>query len=291
MGVLKIGATQSEGGSRAFSIEVGGHKNMPLLGSDSPPVVAYEIWDVEPVDWNPFLAKSLKSVWHDLVLWAKMFIDEGGKLLFLRVMSAHPEYGASSKESIAEKVLRLFKEVSVPVIVVGCGVKEIDAIVMPHIAEVLSGERVVLGNVTLESYKEMAKACIEHGHSIIAESPIDINIAKQLNILMEDMGLLPDKILMYATTGALGYGFEYAYSIMERTRLFGLEGDEYMNKPQIAFVGQEAWKTKEASLSEEMGVNWELVTAYGYILGGADIVVVRHPKTAHALESFIKEIS
>jgi acetyl-CoA decarbonylase/synthase complex subunit delta len=165
--------------------------------------------------------------------------------------------------------------VKAPLIVVGCGIREVDQEMLPAVAEAAAGENLLLGNATAESYVEITDACIQHGHSLITESPIDINIAKQVNILVQDRGLAGDRIVMYATTGALGYGLEYAYSIMENTRLLGLAGDRYMNKPQIAFVGQETWRAKEAARDRESGIMWEAVTGLAYFHAGADVVVAR----------------
>ncbi|MFA6358449.1 MAG: acetyl-CoA decarbonylase/synthase complex subunit delta, partial [Candidatus Omnitrophota bacterium] len=128
------------------------------------------------------------------------------------------------------------------------------------------------------------------GHSLIAQSPIDINIAKQLNILISDMGLAFERIVMDPTIGALGYGLEYAYSIMERARLAALNGDKTLASAFICFVGQEVWKTKEAKESIEQGIIWEAITATSLIQSGADLLIMRHPKAIEKVNNFIETL-
>jgi acetyl-CoA decarbonylase/synthase, CODH/ACS complex subunit delta len=292
---VSIGATVKEGGTRTHSIRIGGEEVMPFLTFQgkipNPPVIAYEIWDVVPNNWNVFLEKEYDGIWKDPVSWAEYLVEEkNAGLLFLKLMSAHPDYEDYPIKTIKTRFKKILDNVKVPLIVNGCGIQEIDKLVLPAVAEAGKGERLLIGNATAENYREITEACIQYGHSLITESPIDINIAKQVNILVQDAGLPADRIVMYATTGALGYGIEYAYSIMEKTRLVGLEGDKYMNKPQIAFVGQESWKTKEASRSSESGIIWETLSGLAYLQSGADVVVIRHPDSADKLLEYINSL-
>jgi acetyl-CoA decarbonylase/synthase complex subunit delta len=253
---------------------------MPFLPSTGEiphqPLTALEFWDVPPRGWGKFLEEELSPVWETPAAWGRALAEtHGAKLLFLRLMSAHPDYGGRNPGQVADSLKSILAHVKAPLIVVGCGIREVDQEMLPAVAEAAAGENLLLGNATAESYVEITDACIQHGHSLITESPIDINIAKQVNILVQDRGLAGDRIVMYATTGALGYGLEYAYSIMENTRLLGLAGDRYMNKPQIAFVGQETWRAKEAARDRESGIMWEAVTGLAYFHAGADVVVAR----------------
>ena len=113
-------------------------------------------------------------------------------------------------------------------------------------SQALKGSNCSFGIATQNNYKTLTATCLADGHSIIAESPIDINIAKQVNILISDMGFDPRKIVMHPTTTSLGYGMEYVYSIMERARLAAFIGDKMLAMPFVLFVGSEVWKTKEA---------------------------------------------
>jgi acetyl-CoA decarbonylase/synthase complex subunit delta len=159
--------------------------------------------------------------------------------------------------------------------------------VLKKIAAGCAGERLLLNWVENENYRTIAGAALAYGHCVVAQSPIDVNLAKQLNILLGSMDLPRDRIIMDALTGALGYGLEYVYSVTERIRLTGLGGDKALAFPIIACVGQEAWKVKEASAPASAfpawgdrarrAVLWEVQTAMPLVLAGADLVVLRHP--------------
>jgi acetyl-CoA decarbonylase/synthase complex subunit delta len=148
----------------------------------------------------------------------------------------------------------------------------------------------LIGCAVQNNYKTLVASVLADGHSIIAESPIDINIAKQLNILISDMGLSLERIVINPTIGALGYGLEYAYSIMERARLAALSGDKTLASPFICFVGQETWRTKEAKASPQQGIIWETLTATSLIQSGADLLVMRHPKAGQNVSNYIEAL-
>ncbi|MHC4780491.1 MAG: acetyl-CoA decarbonylase/synthase complex subunit delta, partial [Planctomycetota bacterium] len=143
-------------------------------------------------------------------------------------------------------------------------------------------------------------ACIADGHSVISESPLDINICKQVNILLNEMDLPTDRILIYCTNGALGYGFEYGYSIMERTRLAGLGGDKMMAMPMAAVIGSECIRAKEVKASEadfpawgphtERAVGWEIASAVGYLMAGGDLLSMGHPVAAQKIQAYIADM-
>lgn len=179
--------------------------------------------------------------------------------------------------------------VNVPLVVIGCGEDEKDNDLLPKASQELKGRNVLLGIATQGNYKTLAATALADGHSIIAESPIDINIAKQVNILISDMGLDPARIVMHPTTTSLGYGMEYVYSIMERARLAAFIGDKMLAMPFILFVGQETWKTKEAKEAGAVqGVAWETATSVAMIQAGADLVVLRHPDSAKSVKKYIE---
>jgi acetyl-CoA decarbonylase/synthase complex subunit delta len=139
------------------------------------------------------------------------------------------------------------------------------------------------------------------GHLVDARTPMDVNLAKQLNILISDMGLPMDRILMDPTTGALGYGIEYGYSVMERLRLAALQGDSMMQLPMLVTPGFEAWKTKEAKVGEgvpsnwgnwlERALNWETLTAVTLLESGADILILRHPESLRRVKMVINDLT
>jgi acetyl-CoA decarbonylase/synthase complex subunit delta len=177
--------------------------------------------------------------------------------------------------------------VGLPLVIWGCGDLDKDAEVFPAVAEALAGERCLLGTITEKNYRTLTALGMAYGHSVIAESPVDINMAKQINILAMDAGFPEDRLVIYPTTGALGYGIEYVVSIMERLRLGGLGGDKLVAMPIVGDIGREAWGVKEAraTLEEAPGWGdpakrapaWETATALTYIHAGADLVILRHP--------------
>ncbi|MFA4992283.1 MAG: acetyl-CoA decarbonylase/synthase complex subunit delta [Candidatus Omnitrophota bacterium] len=257
-----------------------------IQGEDAapnPPIVAMDVWDTEPDNWpGPLKAAYGKSL-KEPVEWAKMCVERfSADAICLRL---------SDQAQTAEKTLeKILKEISVPLIVIGASPeKEKDNELMIRCTEAAKGENCLFGIATQDNYKTLTASCLSTGHSIIAEAPIDINIAKQLNILICDMGFPQNKIIIHHATGALGYGLEYTYSIMERTRLAGLSGDKMLSMPMISFVGQETWRTKEARTGDNDGL-LETATAGAYLNSGADILVMNHPKAVTAIKKTIKEL-
>jgi acetyl-CoA decarbonylase/synthase complex subunit delta len=179
-------------------------------------------------------------------------------------------------------------------IILGSGDDAKDNQLMPAVCEAAKGERCLIGSAVQDNYKTLAAAALADGHNLIAESPIDINIAKQLNILISDMGLPLDRIVINPTIGALGYGLEYAYSIMERARLAALAGDKSVASPFICFVAQEARAPQEDVSSwgdqAKRGIAWETITAASLIQAGADILVMRHPQAVEEIRGYINEL-
>lgn len=303
--VVNIGATKNEGGTRSKIIQAGGQATLPFLFQEGAiphkPVIAYEIWDIAPSDWPQELNKSLGNVFADPLAWAERCVKEHkAELLCVKLQGAHPDFGDKKPDEEAKFINALLKKVDVPLIISGCGDDTKDNLVLPACCEAAKGERCLIGSAVQDNYKTLAAAALADGHNIIAESPIDINIAKQLNILITDMGLPLERIVINPTIGALGYGLEYAYSIMERARLAALSGDKMMACPFICLVGQEAWRAKEAKASvgefpawgpeTERGIIWEAVTATALIQAGADILVMRHPQAVEKVNKYIDNL-
>ncbi|MFC1804281.1 acetyl-CoA decarbonylase/synthase complex subunit delta [Candidatus Omnitrophota bacterium] len=302
---ITIGATKEEGGTRSSVIKAGGQNTLPLLFSDgsipNQPAIAFEIWDTAPGDWPEELVKAYSSVLKDPLSWAKMCVNEyKAAAICIRLRGAHPDFGNKGADEEAKLISELLKKVSVPLIILGCGDDEKDNQILPACCQAAKGERCLIGEAVQDNYKTIAAAVLADGHNIIAQSPIDINIAKQLNILISDMGMPLERIVINPTIGALGYGLEYAYSIMERARLAALAGDKTMALPFFCLIGQEAWRAKEAKakLEEfptwgpqaERGVIWEAITATALIQAGADILVMRHPKAVDKVNNYIGEL-
>src|SRR3989338_2703737 len=277
-------------------IKIGGETGIYFIdGEDkcpNPPRVAMEVWDMEPESWPEALKSNFGKALNDPADWAKMCVDKfSADLICLRLASTHPDSKNASGEEAGKILENVMKAVSVPLIVIGSSAPEKDNDVMPHCANIAKGENCLFGIATQSNYKTLTAACLSAGHAIISEAPIDINIAKQLNILICDMQFPADKIVLHHATDALGYGLEYTYSIMERTRLAGLSGDKMLSMSMISFVGQEAWRAKEAKTGvKDTGVLWEIATATAYLNSGADILIMNHPKAVEEIKKTIGQL-
>lgn len=301
--IVTIGATNQEGGTRSKAIRIGGQNSLPFMFDEGSipnrPVIAMEVLDHEPKDWPDILKKPFKDVLRDPVLWAKACVDEyKADLLCITLQGIHPDFGNRSVDDESKLLKDILKEVSVPLIIAGCGDKDKDNIVLAEASQVVRGEKVLFGFATQDNYKTLTASCMADGHSIIAESPIDINIAKQVNILINDMGFDINRIVMHPSTASLGYGMEYVYSIIERARLASLGGDKMLAMPFIVFIGQEVYRSKEATATEDAAHNWgeleeraplwEAISAVSMLHSGADIVVMRHPKAVETVREYIE---
>jgi acetyl-CoA decarbonylase/synthase complex subunit delta len=290
---MAINVVEIGSGLTGSSVNVGGETTLPFLfkEGDMPhaPVVAVEVLDCEPVEWPELLRSELGDVARDPVKWAKSAIEgTGAKMLCVRLQSAHPDWGNKSIDHSVAVLKEIAGEVKKPLIVIGCGDDDKDRDLLPKASSALKGTNSLFGIASQDNYKTLAATCLADGHPIIAESPIDINIAKQVNILISDMGFDPKKIVMHPTTTSLGYGMEYVYSIMDRARLAAFIGDKMLSMPFILFVGQEVWKVKEAKDSRGQGLNWEIATSVSMLQAGADILVVRHPQSAKEIIKYIE---
>ncbi|MFA6129789.1 MAG: acetyl-CoA decarbonylase/synthase complex subunit delta [Candidatus Omnitrophota bacterium] len=289
---VTIGADKKDGASRINTVKIGGQNSLPLLfkEGDIPnrPAIAFEIWDIPPQDWDEELALAYGKVLNDPFAWADKCVNEfKAQLLCVRMQGTHPDSGNKTPKEAAKFISTLLSKVKVPLIIIGSGDDAKDNLILPACSEAAKGERCLIGCAVQDNYKTLVASVLADGHYIIAESPIDINIAKQLNILISDMGLSLDRIVINPTIGALGYGLEYAYSIMERARLAALSGDKTLASPFICFVGQETWRTKEAKTAPKQGIIWEIITATSFIQSGADLLVMRHPAAAQKLSDYI----
>lgn len=292
---ITIGANNEEGGSRCNTVKIGGQSSLPLLFKEgnipNRPVIAFEIWDIPPQDWPEELVLPYGKALNDPFAWADKCVNEfKAQLLCVRMQGAHPDFDNKGPQEAAKFISTLLSKVKVPLIIIGSGDDTKDNLILPACSEAAKKERCLIGCAVQDNYKTLVASVLADGHNIIAESPIDINIAKQLNILISDMGLNLERIVINPTIGALGYGLEYAYSIMERARLAALSGDKTLASPFICFVGQETWRTKEAKTGPEQGIIWEIITATSLIQSGVDLLVMRHPAAAEKVTKYIDTI-
>jgi acetyl-CoA decarbonylase/synthase complex subunit delta len=299
---VRIGASAAEGGTRSKTITVGGEATLPFLNFEAEalnrPVIAMEVLDVAPVGWPEPLMEAFGDVLGDPVAWAQKCVEEyGADMICLRLLSAHPDSGNATPDQCAVTVKKILETVSVPLILWGSGDHEKDNDVLPAISQAAAKERCCLGSAVQDNYKTIAACALADGHVVIDEAPLDINIQKQVNILVSEMGVKFEDMLMYQCTGGLGYGVEYAYTIMERTRLAALGGDKMLSMPMLAIVGSETWRAKEARLPEaeapqwgdqhDRAILWEAVTAQLFMQAGTDILVMWHPEAARLVKESI----
>lgn len=290
---VTIGATESEGGSRDRVLTIGGSKTLPFLHFEgevkNSPIIGIEIWDMEPKGWPEDLVSCYGAALKDPLKWAKKAEEAGADLLYLILQGADPDGADRSGEELSALVKSLLDAVKLPLAIVGCGNEEKDNQIMRVVAEAAEGERCLLGIAEEDNYNSIVGACMLGGHNVIARSPIDVNICKQLNILITDMGLEPSRIVIDPVVSSLGYGMEYSYSVMERIRSGALRRDKMLGMPMICIVGPEVWRKKEAYAPQEefpqwgssmtRGILWETLSATTYLQGGAEIVIVRHPES------------
>ena len=281
-------------------VKIGGEGTLPFLHFEGEmpnrPAVALEVWDMEPTTWPEILTKQYEGVMNDPAAWAKKCVEYGADLVCLTLVSAHPDNKNASPEEVAATVKAVADAVPLPLIILGCGNEDKDVEIFPAVAEAVSGRNFLLGPATAQNYKTIVAACMVHGHNVIAQSPLDINLAKQLNILITEMAMAPSRIMMDVSTASLGYGLEYCYSIMERARIGALAGDKMLAMPIILLVGQEAWKTKEAKTESNAewgdqyrrGLLWEVVTSVALAQAGGALFVLRHPESLKHLRAHLE---
>lgn len=287
---VSIGAVLSNGGTRSKICSIGGENAMPFLSyegtSPNRQLIAGEVTDV-PSEMPVQVRNAFGPAMEDVTSWAKMWVEKfGADMICLRLQSTNPEEGNASPQDAAGTVLKLLQAVDVPLIVYGCGQEEKDAKVLEAVSNAAPKERLLLGQAEEGVYKSIAAAGMANNHAIIAFSNLDINLAKQITILLTDFGVRKENIVMDPLMAPLGMGLEYSYSVNERIRLAALSGDGMLQQPMLCDCTG-AWKCREATdevadwgQSEERGKWWEATTATAALLSGADILIMRHPGAA-----------
>jgi acetyl-CoA decarbonylase/synthase complex subunit delta len=288
-------------------VTVGGETCYPfyLFEGKMPhrPVIAMDVYDSEPEEWPESILAPFADVVDDPVAWAKKCVESyGAEMIALQLVSTDPNGLNTSPEKAVEVTKKVAAAINVPLIVWGVANPEKDRVVLKMVAEACSGENLILGPVEEDVYKAVGAAAIAYGHTIAASTPIDINLAKQLNILLGNLGVSDEKILTDPTVSSLGYGLEYCYSVMERIRLAALtQEDERLQFPILANMAKEVWKIKETKLSQEddpllgdqtkRGILLEAMTAQLFLLAGTDILVMRHPDAIQLVRDFVDDLA
>jgi acetyl-CoA decarbonylase/synthase complex subunit delta len=285
------------------AITVGGETCYPLYQFEGEmphkPRIAMEIWDMEPEEWPAAALEPFKDVVSDPAAWAKKCVDEfGAEIIVLQLKSIDPNGTDASPAEASATVKKVLAAIDVPLIVWGIASHEKDEAVFKQIAEDCQDTQLTLGPVEDKNHKGIGAAAMGYGHALISSSPIDVNLAKQVNILLENLGMPMDRIIIDPTTGGLGYGLEYSYSVMERLRMAAMaQGDDKLQMPIINNLANEIWKCKEAKQGvdeaptlgdpEKRGILMEAVGAVTYLVAGSDILIMRHPEAIRLVKAFI----
>jgi acetyl-CoA decarbonylase/synthase complex subunit delta len=223
-------------------------------------------------------------------------------MICLQLVSTDPNDANRSAEEAAQTVKAVADAAGVPLIVWGSGNLEKDTDVLRTVAEVCQGKHLILGPLVEGNYKKIGAAAMAYKHTIIASTPLDINLAKQLNILMGNLGISDSELIMDPLVSSIGYGIEYVYSVMERIRMAALtQQDEKLQFPLICNIARETWKTKEAKVAEaddpklgdaaKRGITLEAMSAMVLLVAGADILVMRHPEAIKLIREMITDLT
>jgi len=297
----KVGEVRLGGNGRK-RVTIGGANTLPFLKFEgsipNPPAIAIEVWDSEPSGWPAALTSAWGDVISDPAAWARKAVEYGADIVMLRLQSAHPGMGNTGSAEAGIALDRVLSAIDIPLIVLGPGIPEKDNEVLVTASRAARGQRIALGDCEEKNYRTIAAVCISDGHVAIAKTPVDFNLAKQLNALLADIGVPSDSIIMDPDTAALGYGLDY--SSMERLRLAALMGDAMCARPIISQAGPENRHQKESRADRgvpaawgdpaERAVLWETFTATTYIHAGADLVVMCHPRAVELVTSAIGKL-
>ncbi len=281
-------------GKEGKTLTLGGENTLPFHSFEGnlphPPLIALEIWDIPPQTWPEHLRACFGDVVSSPVAWAKKCLEVyRADLVCLYLASAGRE--EVDMAALASRVKELSDTLPVPLIVYGVGEKDADARALKEIARACAGDAVLLGPVVKENYEEVGRAALEYGHRLIVQSPLDINLAKELNIKLSKF-FPRERMVIDPLSSALGYGMEYSFSVMERIKQVAvLYGDDTMKMPMIANVGRECWKTKEARGNAQQGLLWEAITTLTLFLAGANLAVMSSPDSMQLVRRMITQMS
>lgn len=289
------------------AVTVGGETSYPfyLFEGEMPnkPKIAMEVWDYAPEDWPEAALEPFAGVTGDPVAWANKCVNEyGAEMICLQLMSTDPNGLNRGTEEAAQVAKKVADAITVPLIVWGTANHEKDTEVLRRVAELCQGKNLLLGPVEEGDHKKIGAAALGYQHTVIASSPIDINLAKQLNILLANLGVPDQQLIMDTTVSGIGYGLEYAYSVIERVRMAALtQQDEKLQFPIICNVSRETWKAKEARITAEedpkmgdarkRGILLEAISAACLLLAGGDIMIMRHPEAIKLVRQMVAELT
>ncbi len=294
-------------GTGPKAVKVGGESCYPFYLFEgempNPPRIAFEVWDYEPEEWQEWASEPFKDVIGDPAAWARKCVEVyGAEMIALLLKSADPNGMNRDVEDVVKTVQAVAAAVDVPLLVWGSVNDEKDAVLLRRVAEVCEGKNLAIGPVVEKNYKQIGAMAIGYGQTVMASTPIDVNLAKQLNILLGNLGMPEDRMIIDPTTGGLGYGLEYTYSVMERDRMAALtQEDAKLQQPIVCNMANEVWKTKETKVTKadnpklgdekKRSILMEAVTAMNLLVAGADILIMRHPESISLVKEMIGELT
>jgi acetyl-CoA decarbonylase/synthase complex subunit delta len=289
------------------AVTIGGESSYPFYLFEgempNPPRIAMEVFDSPPEGWPEAALEPFAGVTDDPVAWAKKCIDDyGAEMICLQLVSTDPNGLDRGADKAAEVVTRVANAIDVPLIVWGTANHEKDTEVLRKVCELCEGKSLVVAPVEEGDHKRIGAAALAYHHTVAASTPIDINLAKQLNILLGNLGVPDDSLVMDPTVSGIGYGIEYCYSVMERDRMAALtQQDDKLQYPVICNVAKEVWKVKEAATSEaedpklgdakKRGILMEAMSSTCLLLAGGDVLIMRHPEAIKLVREMIAELT
>ena len=289
------------------AIVVGGESCYPfyLFEGEMPrlPIIAMEVYDSPPEEWPEAALEPFAGVTDDPAAWAKKCIaDYGAEMICLQLVSTDPNGLDRGADEATEVVKKVADAIDVPLIVWGTANHDKDVAVFRKATEVCHGKKLIFGPVEEGDHKQLGAAAIGYQHTVVSSSPIDINLAKQLNILLGNLGVPDELIVMDPTVSCIGYGIEYAYSVMERMRMAALtQQDDKLQFPIVGNIAREVWKSREVKISEKedpkmgdakkRGILLEAMSAMCLLLAGADVLIMRHPEAIKLIKDMLAELT
>jgi len=299
---VKLGATRSEGGTRGKSFVIGGETSPAFYNFESStthkPVITLDVFDME-VPLSKAVKMHVKDVVGDPAAWAKLAVDKfGADMVTIHLISIDPLLKDAKPQDAVKTVEKVLQAVDVPLVIGGCGNPVKDADVFGAICEAFPGERFLISSITRDmDVERCAKYIKKNGHAALSFTPMDLNLARELNRRLYDF-LGREDIVMDLTTAALGYGLDYSFTNMERARLGGLMGDVELAHPMSsgttnAWAAREAWLKMSAEWEprELRGPLWELTTALTVLLAGVDLFMMMHPAAVKTLKDLINYLT
>ncbi|MEM3770380.1 MAG: CO dehydrogenase/acetyl-CoA synthase subunit delta [Candidatus Bathyarchaeia archaeon] len=298
---VKLGATKSEGGTRGKTVIIGGETTPAFYTFERPtphlPVISLDVFDME-VPLAKAVKMHVKDVLGDPAAWAKLAVEKfGADMITIHLISIDPLVKDASPKEAVKTVEAVAQAVDVPLVIGGCGDPVKDADVFQEVAETFAGERFLISSITRDmDVERCAKFVRKNGHVALSFTPMDLNLARELNRRLYDF-LPKEDIVMDLTTAALGYGLDYAFTNMERARLAALMGDPELAHPMSsgttnAWAAREAWlkMAPEWEPRELRGPLWEVVTALALLLAGVDLFMMMHPAAVKTVKDVIAQL-